>query len=416
MHQGIHRLSDITRAIHHVITSLTVLRRNVKNHVLVSQPGGILMHTRLQAMFNIQFTDPVEQSIHEIIVNHAYAAERLGPGGFDACIEKLLEKFDLANRGNMNRTPVITLGDLVGPGAAIPTRSDVGWVLAEYLEGANERTCSMLHCALDLAGFAGRIIVEKTPARPSVELARGYSFDQVPAWPVNVRLERPKIVCIDGYVEEVSELHHLLEEASEARESVVLFVRGLSDDVKNTLKVNYDRGSLRVVPVVVKFDMEGINAINDISVVTGAELVSSNKGDLISNVRLSGAPRVDEVIVHDSKITITNTRSRRAVEGHVAFLRKKRLDEKIDDVARLFDARIKSLSPNHVVVRLPDDKDFVTSSQSIDYALRAVKALVDYGWITVVGRRMLTVTAVASDVHSSRCHSTLVSLGAMLTT
>lgn len=395
--------------------SLTLLRANVKDHVLVPRPGGLLVHTRLQTLFNMKFGSAIEQSIHEIIVNHAHAAERLGPGGFDTCIEKLLEKLELAKGSDQPIAPSITPRDLVGPGAASPVQSDVDWVLAEHLAGANPRTCAMLRQALDLAGFAGRIVVEKSPAGPSVELVRGYSFDQAPAWPVSVRFERPKVICIDGYIEAVSELHHLLEEVAESRESVLLFVRGMSDDVKHTLKVNYDRGSLRVLPVIVKFDVEGINAINDIAVATGAALVSSHLGDLISNVRLADASRIDEAIIHVNKVSVTNTRSRRAVEAQVAFLRQKRLTEKIEDVAHLFDVRIKALSPNHVVIRLSDDKDFVTAAQSIDYTLRAIKSLVDHGSIRVGGKQVLTVTAIAAEVHSSRCYTTLASLGAMIT-
>lgn len=243
----------------------------------------------------------------------------------------------------------------------------------------------------------------------------GYTFDQAPAWPVNVRLERPRVVCIDGFIESVSELHHLLEAAAETKEPVLLFVRGMSDDVKHTLRVNYDRGSLRVVPIVVRFDFEGINTINDISIVAGSTLVSSNKGDLISNVRLNDAARIDEAVIHATKVAIINACSHRAVATHVAFLRKKREEEKIDDVATLLDARIKSLSPNHVVIRLIDDKDFIASSQAIDYALRAVRSLVDHGTVVVRGRRLLTTTAIASEVHSSRCRATLRSLGAMIT-
>ena len=99
----------------------------------------------------------------------------------------------------------------------------------------------------------------------------------------------------------------------------------------------------------------------------------------------------------------------------MAFLRQKRLAEKVDDVAHLFDVRIKALSPNHVVIRLSDDKDFVTAAQSIDYALRAVKSLVDHGSIIVGGKQTLTTTAIAAEVHSSRCYATLASLGAMIT-
>ena len=414
MYQDVRDQADIDLAIRRVVARLVSLRQNVKNHVLVSCPRGVLVHTRLQAMFNVKFASKTDQSIHEIIMGHATSAERLGPGSFDLCIEKLLEKLDSVRGSCQDLPSPRTLSDIVGSGAVTPSNSDVDWVLAEHLAGASPRTSAMLRQALDLAGFAGRVMVEKTHARPSVELIRGYTFEQAPAWALSARFEKPKVVCIDGYIEQVSELHHLLEVAAETKESVLLFIRGMSDDVKHTLKVNYDRGSLRVIPIIIKFDIEGINAINDIAIATGAELVSSSKGDLVSNIKLSESPHVDEVVVHMTKVMVVNTRSRRAVESHVAFLRKKRLDEKIDDVACLFDVRIKSLSPNHVVVRLPDDKDYVTSSQSIDYTLRAIKALVDHGSIIVDGKRTLTVTALASEVHSSRCLATLLSLGAMI--
>lgn len=396
------------------MSQLARLRENVKDRVLVARPSGIVVHTRLQAIFNLKFADPVEQAVHEIAVTHAHAAEKLGPGGFDACIERLLEKFDVVRGSDNGAAAPAKTSDIVGRGAGVPTLPDVAWVLDEHLAGADERTRAMLLQALDLAGFAGRIVVERARLRPSVELVRGYTFDLAPAWPISVRLERPRIVCVDGFVESVSELHHLLEEAAEAREPLLLFVRGLADDVKNTLKVNYDRGSLRVVPVIARFDLDGINVLNDVAVSCGADLVSSNRGDLISSVRLAQASRVDEAIVHFNKVAVTNTSSRRAVEAHVAFLRQKRADEKIDDVAKLFDTRIKSLSPNHVVVRLPDDKGYVTSAQAIDYALRAVRALVDHGTVDFGGRRMLTVTALASAVHADRCYATLASLGALV--
>lgn len=412
----VHPHSDIDRAVVRVAARLTRLRENVKDRVLVARPSGLVVHTRLQAIFNLKFDDRVEQAIHEIVVTHAHSAERLGPGGFDACIERVLEKFDVTAGSNTNPAALVKMSDIVGGGASVPVRSDVDWVLAEHLAGADERTQVMLHRALDLAGFAGRIAVDKARARPSVELVRGYTFDLAPAWPINARCERPRIVCIDGFIEAVSELHHLLEEAAESKETVLLFVRGLADDVRNTLRVNYDRGSLRVVPIIAKFDIEGINVLNDVAIASGAHLVSSHTGELISATKLSEAVRIDEAVVYPTKVALTNTASRMSVEAHVAFLRKKRLDEKVDDVARLFDARVKALSPNHVIVRLPDDKNYVASAQAIDYALRAIRALIEHGTVEFRGKRMLTVTALASVVHADRCYETLRSLGALVTT
>jgi hypothetical protein len=196
---------------------------------------------------------------------------------------------------------------------------------------------------------------------------------------------------------------------------MLLFVRGLADDVKQTLKVNYDRGTLRVVPVIVKFDLEGINSLNDISIASGAGLVSSNKGDLISSVRLSDTSQIEKAIIYPKKVVIINSASKLSVETHVSFLRRKRAEESVSDVSTLIDARIRSLSPNHVVIRLPDDIDYVVSAQSIDYALRALRSLVDHGTVTINGKRTLTSTYLASQLHSNRCSETLASLGFVVT-
>ncbi len=401
-------------ALARVVNEIKLIRDRVEANVLVASGNGVLLQTRLQTLFGMKFSNKLEQSVHEIIVNHSLAAERIGPGGFDQCIEMLLEKlndpFCVAPlvRSEFNSS------DILGSGVAAPVKTDIDWVIAKHLPSNHAMTRAIVSAALGLAGFAGRIMVEKTLARPSVELVRGFAFDQSPAWPLSVRLERPRVLCLDGFVESVSELHRLLEDAAEAKEPVLVFLRGMSDDVKNTLRVNYDRGSLRVVPVIVKFDLQGINAINDVAIATGARLVSSNMGDLISNTRLCDASRIDEAIVYPTKVVVTNTRCRREVETHVAFLRQKRSDEKVEDVAALIDLRIKSLSPNHVVVRLPDDKNYVTTSQSIDYVLRAIKSLVDHGSVTIDGKKTLATTAAASRFHATRCHETLLSIGAII--
>src|SRR5574343_71568 len=127
----------------------------------------------------------------------------------------------------------------------------------------------MLDRAIELAGFCGRIIVERALNEPSIERCSGYSFNVRPAIDVTGKFKLARIACIDGYIESVSELHYMLEQASETKEPCIMFARGMADDVKHTLKVNFDRASLKVVPIVVPFDLDGINTLNDLSIVTG---------------------------------------------------------------------------------------------------------------------------------------------------
>lgn len=385
--------------------------RRVKNRLgivrdvhaaLVSDKGRPLVHTHMQVVFNTKHVSAFDRAIHETLMTHALRAEKLGPGGFDRTIELVLEK--LGAHGGLHLPRQVT------PRSA--TAQDVERIVQLHTSRAGERTAQMLQRALALAGHGGRIIIEKThSSTPSVELVRGYTFELVPILPLDVSFVHARIFCIDGYIEEVSEIHHLLEAAAEAKEPAVLFVRGMSDDVKHTLKVNYDRGSLRVLPIGVMFDLEGMNTLIDLSVVCGCDLVSSLKGDLISSIKFHEAPYVDQVTVFRGRTVVANAGTHVHVAAHVSNLRKRREDEQIDDKGKLFDKRIKSLSPNHVIVRLPDDKDYVVCSQGIDNALRAVKSAVDFG-VTETGD--LVATEMSSRVHADRCIRTLLALGAYL--
>jgi chaperonin GroEL (HSP60 family) len=154
-----------------------------------------------------------------------------------------------------------------------------------------------------------------------------------------------------------------------------------------------------------------MNTLNDLSVVCGCDLASSLKGDLISSIKFHEAPYVDQVTVFKGRTVVANTPTHGHVAAHLANLRSRRENEQVDDKGKLFDKRIKSLSPNHVIIRLPDDKDFVTRSQAIDNALRAVKSAVDFG-ITETGD--LVATELASRVHADRCVKTLLEMGAYL--
>jgi len=242
--------TDVVHSLRRVRDKLGALQRI--RTALVLEKDKLLIHTRMQVVFNTEYPVTFDSAIHETVMTHALRAEKLGPGGFDRCIELVLESLGVTGGPSRAVLPV--------PRAA--SRSDVERIVRLHTSRAGVRTAAMLQQALALAGYGGRIIIEKTQSpMPSVELVRGYTFDLEPILPIDVSFVHPRVFCIDGFIEEVSEIHHLLEAAAAAREPCFVFVRGVSDDVKHTLKVNYDRGSLRVLPIGVKFDLEGMNTL-----------------------------------------------------------------------------------------------------------------------------------------------------------
>lgn len=407
--------TDVPRTVQHVIRCLSDVCSNASSSAITLSKGQISIRTKLQLLHGLKFSDPFSSSMYELIVDHATRAEMVGPGGFDRCLMRLLEKLKQRVDGITIDPLQVTLDAIVGDGAAASSMDDLQWVIKAYSPNLSCRNAGMLLVAIELAGFAGKIMIERTSTmKSSVELIRGYTFQLKSSWKVEARYRHAKIICIDGFVEAVSEIHHLLEEASSAKETVLLFTRGMHEDVLNTLKVNFDRGSLRVIPFTVKLDIDGLNTLKDIAVVSSCDVVSSLKGELISSIKLHEMKVVDEVVLHDGQVVIGNSSSAAGVSIVIADMRKRRQEMKHDDLAAMMDGRIRSLSPNHVVIRIADDKDFIVNSQSIDYALRAVKALVEHGTLCIDGEKELTSTVLGSEIYSQRCMDMISSLGAIV--
>jgi hypothetical protein len=403
-------VTDTSASIQRVCSALRQLQYTTT--LLTERDHTVVCVGQMQTVFGLKFTSTTDKTIHEVLMTHAIAAEKLSPGGFDLCLEIVIEQFKGLSVGVQSLCGQdCVMGDR-RVSSKPSNRTLLDNVVNIHATGATLTVRAALTAALNLAGFAGHILLEKTPSMiPSVELVRGYTFELQQLLSVDINFSSPRVFCIDGYVESVSEVHHLLEAASEAKEPCVLFVRGMSDDVKHTLRVNYDRGALKVIPVAVPFDLDSMNTLIDLSIVSGADLVSSLKGDLISAVKFGDAPRVDQLTVYKGRVVISHVATHQRVLSHVTELMARRLDEQLDDKRALLSKRIKSLSPNQVVVRLPDDRHFVTHTQIFDKVLRAVKSAIDYG-VTDDGR--LVATDLAARVHAARALETLWSLGGVV--
>jgi hypothetical protein len=327
----------------------------------------------LQHSFSYKPNNSIEKCIFELILAYAIKAEKTSPGSLEKFFVYLCDMIS-GNYTKDDRAPQSVM-------ASRATANDLNKFVWQPLKIIDPQLCSMLIEALDLVGFGGKIIVEKSTAdMDSIELIKGYTFDLQACWPGSFKMDNAKVVVIDGFVESVSEIHHLLEHFHDSKETGIILARGAAPDVLSTLRVNWDRGSLKLLPIIVPFDIDGINTLVDIAVVSGSDVTSSNKGNLISSIQCDKLPKVQSIEVHDAKLCIRNDRTYSAVVSHVSFLKKRQeAQENVSDVSSLYDRRIRSLTPNHVVIRLKDDYRYVWRNQHIDLALRKMKSLVDFG-------------------------------------
>jgi hypothetical protein len=397
---------EFASALNHVkITLMKALQ--VQSNLCLRDSQSI---TRMQLIFDMKYQNQYQQLIHEFVMNYAVKSEKVGPGSFFLTIEKILANINIKDCDDIENQ----IRNKISLGSSVPIKNDYIWCIDTFMN-ASITDKNILRQALIYAGFAGRIILEKSKTSDSIEVMKGYTFEGLkPQWDMNLHLKNCRILCIDGYIESASEIHNFLSSSSESNEYVVMFIRGLSQDVLNTIKVNFDRGTIRVLPVIVPFDILGINMINDISIVSGCDLKTSLKGDQITTLSLVDSSIIEEIIITSSKVTIINRKTNYSVSTHTKVLLEKREKEKIDDAIELIDKRLRALSPNHVVIRLLNDHNWTSRVQSFDYTLRAIKSLNEHGTLCIDNKKQLTSTFIASELCSIRCIKELKKVGYLL--
>jgi chaperonin GroEL (HSP60 family) len=419
--QEIYLRQDIVEAYTSVKNTIDSLFAMNGTGFLVEDNNGVLLHTRLQAIFNVKYDTLIKRALHELIVGHALSAEKCSAGGFDECLKMSLESahkvFGVTTYHDNENSSEVNLSHCGTIHANRPTTQDVAWLINQYVPQGNTFVSKIIENAVLLAGRGGRIVVEKSAnLNASVELTSGHTFSFVKTigGMQNISFENPRVTCIDGFIETIPEIHRLLEEASEVKEPLILLTRGFGDDVLQTLKVNYDNGRLQVIPIVVSSDIDDINILIDIAAVCECNVLNTQSGEMTNSVRFLDAPRVDKVTLFGNKMIFLNKKSVRRINAHVKFLQEKRKAQEVEDVQKIFDKRIKNMTPNHVIIRIPDDHMYVKNVQMIDYTLRALNALVKYGTITNNNQKSLASTYLAAKKHSLACIKTLKSLGAMM--
>ena len=264
-----------------------------------------------------------------------------------------------------------------------PAMKDIKYLLKDSVEDDFTRDL-VLEC-ISRGGLMGKIFIEETRySESSIEVTSGYNFNvQVPDFFFTEKekwsQEYVSCVIIDGFINDVHEIHHLLEFFSRDISPLVIFARGFSNDVLSTLRANLDRGTLNIIPMKPIEAIENINLLNDIFHVVGGNLISPTKGDLISSICIDDIPKVDLVDYSNKQVKILNSATIQNVKIHRENLKKRKEKSTKNDLIDIFDKRIRGLADNCIVVRL--SKIHAEKRETIDYAFRAIESMTRNGYV-----------------------------------
>ena len=258
-------------------------------------------------------------------------------------------------------------------------------------------TIAAIEEAFDSTGLSGKFFIEDSKLEsPTIEVKNAYSFDvetfdefffDKDTWDHSL----VKVIVIDGVIESVSEIHHILEFASKNTDPMVIISQGYADEVLQTLFVNKQRKTLNIFPLKLLKDERSINTYVDMSVVCNTEPVSYLKGNLISSIDYDEIKLVDRVEIKRGKVIFLNNNNTRSVYLHLNRLRTSTESKReglsafeTELLDRTIQYRMKSLSGRSI--HLSPSKDMNESEIrklkiNIDQSFRVIPLSRDYGMI-----------------------------------
>lgn len=201
-----------------------------------------------------------------------------------------------------------------------------------------------------------------------------------------------KFIIVDGQIESVSEIHHLLQQASETKVPHVIFCLGLSSEVENIIKFNNSSNKFEVFPVVIKFSEKTLNFLHDLSVALKEEVVSAKKGQTVSRKVRQELKEGKEIILSKSGFLINPSASDQEMLKHRSFLRN-RIDDIVESETEnknLLIERLKAFASNLIKIHIPKElygnNDFI---RELDYCFR---------FLAKSNKKMINVTIVNKNI------------------
>jgi len=183
------------------------------------------------------------------------------------------------------------------------------------------------------------------------------------------------LLIVDGYIQSVSEIHHLLYNANNDKEDYLIFCYGVSEEVKGTIIKNNNLRKFRVFPICLKRNEQNLNILNDIALIHNTtDIVSVNSGITIYSMIKNTLPKGKKCIISNNNFIIDKTCPDSKILEHKNFLKKRLLEAKNKENKKLIFSRINNLSSKSIKIFLPGDlsknNDFV---RNLDYIMRFLK-------------------------------------------
>ena len=240
----------------------------------------------------------------------------------------------------------------------------------------------------------GVVTVEEAKGtQTEVKVVEGMQFDRGYISPyfmtnpdkMEAVLENPKILITDKKISSMKDLLPILEPIARNSESLLIIAEDVDGEALTTLVVNRLRGTLKVAAVKAPgFGDRRKEMLQDIATLTGAQVVSEERGFTLENTTPDMLGKADKVTIDKENTTIVNGKGdKEAIADRVAQIRKQ-IEKTTSDYDReKLQERLAKLAGGVAVlyVGAASEVEMKEKKDRVEDALNATRAAVEEGII-----------------------------------
>ena len=265
--------------------------------------------------------------------------------------------------------------------------------------------------AMQKVGNEGVITVEEAKSLDTeLEVVEGMQFDRgylspyfiTDAEKMRVELEDPYILIDEKKLSNLQSMLPLLEAIVQSGKPLLIVAEDVEGEALATLVVNKLRGGLKVAAVKAPgFGDRRKAMLQDVAVLTGAQVISEDLGIKLENVTLDMLGRAKKVVITKDDTTIVDGAGKKAdIEARVAQMRQQIEDTTSDYDREKLQERLAKLSGGVAVIKVGGSTEIEVKEKKdrVDDALNATRAAVEEGIVPGGGVALLRALKVLDSL------------------
>ena len=265
----------------------------------------------------------------------------------------------------------------------------------------------MIAEAFDKVGKDGVISVEESSTTAmELEFTEGMQFDKGYISPYFVTdadrmeavIENPAILLVQGKISSVAELLPILEKVSAASKPLVIIAEDVDGEALSTLVVNRIRGTFPSVAIKAPAFGDRRKAIlEDIAILTGAQVISADIGLKIDQVGLEVLGSARRVVATKDNTTIVDGGGdAAAVNDRVGQIKREIENSDSDWDNEKLSERLAKLSGGVCVIKVGahTEVELKEKKHRIEDAVSATRAAIEEGIVSGGGSALIHASAV----------------------